>query len=87
MAPVVVLSVMAVALTWVWEPHRAHMLWWTEDAYVLIDQMIRDAQTNQLSQGGSALLINDPFGTDEWTPLLSFDLPSATAPSTCSGRR
>ncbi len=68
------LPVLALALTLVWEPQRSQMLWWTEEPSARIHALIDDLRTVRLPGKASVLLLDDPFGTDEWTPLFLFRL-------------
>ncbi|MDX2150449.1 MAG: glycosyltransferase family 39 protein [Bryobacteraceae bacterium] len=64
------LPAIAVALTLAWEPQRAAMLWWTEEPSRRIHAMTEDLREVRLPAKASVLLIDDPFETDEWTPLF-----------------
>ncbi|MCC6588772.1 MAG: hypothetical protein IT168_18895 [Bryobacterales bacterium] len=65
-----VTCVVALCLTWVWERHRAGMLWWTEERSKNIMRLMADSSGIPLARGSSVLMRNDPFQTDEWTPLF-----------------
>lgn len=66
--------VVGFSLTAVWEKHRSGLLWWNQEASGCIREMIGDVKHLNIPANGSLLLVDDPFGTDEYTPYFIFRL-------------